>query len=129
MATIKRFEDLEVWKLAVENANSIYDLTSKGDFHKDFALRDQIRKCAISVFSNIAEGFERDGNKEFINFLSIAKGSCGEVRSQALFAHARGYISDEELAHISEKLVRTSNQISGFQKYLRDSELRERKFT
>src|SRR5687768_10138649 len=74
MATINRFEELDVWKLVLENASLIYDLSAKGDFAKDFALRDQIRRCAISVFSNIAEGFERDGNKEFINFLAIAKG-------------------------------------------------------
>ncbi len=103
MPTIERFEDLEVWKLAFENANIIYDLTSKGSFSKDYPLRDQVRRCAISVFSNIAEGFERDGNKEFINFLSIAKGSCGEARSQLLFAHRRNYISDEELNFVSTK--------------------------
>ncbi|HKX84239.1 MAG TPA: four helix bundle protein [Pyrinomonadaceae bacterium] len=129
MATINRFEDLEVWKLALENANIIYDLTSKSPFNQDFALRDQVRRCAISVFSNIAEGFERDGNKEFINFLSVAKGSCGELRAQLIFAHERRYISDGELKMISEKLVSTSNQISGFQRYLRSSELKGRKFT
>lgn len=128
MATINRFEELDVWKLAFENASLVYDLSPKGDFAKDFALRDQIRRCAISVFSNIAEGFERDGNKEFINFLAIAKGSCGEMRSQAIFAHRRGYISDDESVLISERLARTSKQISGFQRYLRESELRGRKF-
>ncbi len=128
MATVNRFEDLEVWKLAFENANLIYEFTSKGLFCQDYALRDQIRRCAISVFSNIAEGFERDGNKEFINFLSIAKGSCGEARSQAIFAHRRKYLSDEELELISAKLILTSNQISGFQRYLRNSDLKGRKF-
>lgn len=128
MATIKRFEDLEVWKLAFDLAGEIYDLTQQGSFSKDFALRDQIRRSSISVFSNIAEGFERDGNKEFVNFLAIAKGSCGEVRAQLLFAHDRGYVSESELNILSEKLIRTSNQIAGFQKYLRETTLRGRKF-
>lgn len=128
MATIKRFEDLEVWRLAFEVAGDIYDLTQRDSFSRDFALRDQIRRSSISVFSNIAEGFERDGNREFINFLSIAKGSCGEVRAQILFARDRGYISDAELGLMSEKLLRTSNQISGFQKYLRETQMRGRKF-
>lgn len=91
-------------------------------------LRDQIRRCAVSIFSNIAEGFERDGNREFINFLSIAKGSCGELRSQILFAHKRGYTTDEDLESTTNKLIEISNQISGFQRYLRESELRGRKF-
>ena len=82
MAKIERFEDLEVWKLAFEIANDVYDLSSREPFSRDFALRDQMRRSAISVFSSIAEGFERDGNKEFINFLAIAKGSCGELRAQ-----------------------------------------------
>lgn len=129
MATIDRFEDLQVWKSAFEIANVIYELTSKGLFCRDYPLKDQVRRCAISVFSNIAEGFERDGNREFINFLSIAKGSCGEVRAQLMFAHGQSYISDDELKSISAKLIRTSKQISGFQKYLRDSELKGRKFT
>jgi four helix bundle protein len=128
MPTIKRFEDLEVWKLAFEIANDIYDLTSATPFRGDSALRDQVRRCAISVFSNIAEGFERDGNREFINFLSIAKGSCGELRSQLVFAHRRGYLSAEQLELIAQKLIKASHQISGFQRYLRESEMRGRKF-
>ena len=126
--TIERFEDLEVWKLAVECANSIYDVTSIGKFSQDYILRDQIRRAAVSIFSNIAEGFERDGNKEFCNFLSIAKGSCGEARAQAIFARNRGYITDAEFGLISEKLVQTNKQISGFRTYLRKTDLKGRKF-
>lgn len=129
MAAINRFEDLEVWKLAFENASIIYELTGKEPFCKDFALRDQIRRCAISVFSNIAEGFERDGNKELINFLSIAKGSCGEMRAQAIFARDRQYISEQEFLFLSDRLIQTSNQIAGFQRYLRNSELKGRKYS
>ena len=128
VAKIHKFEDLEVWKLAFENANLIYDLTSKGPFSKDFSLRDQVRRSAVSVFSNIAEGFERDGNKEFINFLSIAKGSCGELRAQVKFASRLGYITEGELLAIQERLIQTSNQIAGFQRYLRASEMKGRKF-
>jgi len=78
MAKIEKFEDLEVWKMAFECANLVYDITSIGKFSQDYGLRDQIRRAAVSIFSNIAEGFERDGNKEFAYFLTIAKGSCGE---------------------------------------------------
>lgn len=128
MGTIRRFEDLEVWKLAFETANEVYDLTLLGPLKNDFALRDQIRRCAVSIFSNIAEGFERDGNREFVNFLSIAKGSCGELRSQILFAHKRGYVADKDIELLTNKLVEINNQISGFQRYLRESEMRGRKF-
>ncbi|MBK9164892.1 MAG: four helix bundle protein [Acidobacteria bacterium] len=128
MARIERFEDLEVWKLAFEIANDVYDLSSREPFSRDFALRDQMRRCAISVFSNIAEGFERDGNKEFINFLAIAKGSCGELRAQILFANRRGYITEQEIVGLLDRLRQASNQISGFQKYLRNNEFKGRKF-
>lgn len=128
MPTINRFEDLDVWKLTFEIANYIYDLTMKEPFCKDFALRDQVRRCSISVFSNIAEGFERDGNKEFANFLSIAKGSCGELRAQMIFAHKRRYITDDELRDITGRLLSASNQIAAFRNYLRNSELKGRKF-
>lgn len=127
--TIERFEDLDVWKLAIECANLIYEATSTGKFSQDYVLRDQIRRAGVSIFSNIAEGFERDGNKEFCNFLSIAKGSCGEARAQAIFAKDRGYISETEFRSISDKLVQTNKQISGFRNYLRKSVLKGRKFS
>ncbi len=128
MAKIERFEDLQVWKLAFEIANDVYDLSSREPFSRDFALRDQMRRSAISVFSNIAEGFERDGNKEFINFLAIAKGSCGELRTQILFANRRGYITEQEIVGLLDRLRQASNQISGFQRYLRNNEFKGRKF-
>lgn len=126
---IERFEDLEVWQSAVSCANLIYSLTSIGDFSKDFVLRDQIRRAGVSIFSNIAEGFKRDGNKEFCNFLTIAKGSCGEARAQALFAFERGYISHEQLSELMAKLVQTNKQLSAFRSYLTQTDLKGRKFS
>ncbi len=128
MARIEKFEDLEIWKLAIEIANRIYDMTSVGKFSQDYVLRDQVRRAAVSLFSNIAEGFERNGNKEFLQFLSIAKASCGEVRAQMIFACDRGYISAPELKIIADDLRSLSSQIGGFCKYLRQSELKGSKF-
>lgn len=82
MATVRGFENLDAWQLARKLANEIYASSSSGAFARDFVLRDQMRGAAISVLSNIAEGFERGGNAEFIQFLSIAKGSVGEARAQ-----------------------------------------------
>ncbi len=127
MSKIEKFEDLEVWKAAVECADLIYEITSVGRFSQDYVLRDQIRRAAVSIFSNIAEGFERDGNKEFCNFLTIAKGSCGEARAQAKFAFKRNYVAEEEYRLLSEKLINTSRQISGFRNYLRQSQMKGRK--
>lgn len=129
MARIDRFEDLDIWILAKDIANRIYDLTSLDEFSKDFALKDQVRRAAISVFSNIAEGFERNGNKEFLQFLSIAKASCGEVRAQMIFACDRNYISAEKLEEITNALESLSRQMGGFSKYLRQSELKGQKFS
>lgn len=125
---IDSFEDLAVWKSAMECAKSIYQVTSSDPFNKDFVLRDQIRRAGVSIFSNIAEGFERDGNKEFCNFLSIAKGSCGEARAQALFAYELGYISEQQFNALSEMLVDTNRQLSAFRSYLNRSTLKGRKF-
>ena len=128
MARIEKFEDLEIWKLAKDVANQIYDITSIGKFSQDYVLRDQIRRAAVSIFSNIAEGFERNGNKEFLQFLSIAKASCGEVRAQLIFAKDREYISKEQFEIIVPNLLSLSNQIGGFYKYLKQSELKGTKF-
>ncbi len=128
MSRIRRFEDLEVWKLSVECADLIYDLTSKGDFARDFALRNQVRDAGVSIFSNIAEGFERDGNREFANFLSISKGSCGEARAQLFFALRRDYITADEFRNAKDKLTAASQQLSNFRSYLLNSELKGRKW-
>jgi four helix bundle protein len=128
MAEIKRFEDIDAWKSARQLVSAIYTITSKGAFAKDFGLRDQIRRAAVSVMSNIAEGFERGGDKEFTQFLSLAKASCGEVRSQLYVALDQKYLSEEQSQTISEQANRTSKLIAGFMRYLRESNLRGSKY-
>ncbi|MEP6718901.1 MAG: four helix bundle protein [bacterium] len=86
MSPVDRFEDLEAWKLSRALTGLVYAASGTGRFSHGFALRDQIRRASISIVSNIAEGFERDGDKEFLQFLSMAKGSCGEVRAQLCLA-------------------------------------------
>ena len=103
MATIKRFEEIKVWQEARELAKMVYNATSQGGFAKDFGLRDQIQRASVSVGSNIAEGFARNGNKEFVKFLWIAKGSATEVQSQLYTAMDVGYITDAEFKTIYEK--------------------------
>jgi four helix bundle protein len=97
MATITRFEDLDIWKLAREQANEIYKLTKSGSFDRDFEHKDQINASAGSTMDNISEGFERFTNKEFAQFLVISKGSNGEVRSQLYRAYDKKHISEETL--------------------------------
>lgn len=86
MSKIEKFEDIEAWKMAREITQIIYQISLSGNFSKDFALVNQIRRASVSILSNIAEGFERNGDKEFIQFLTIAKGSCGEVRAKLYVA-------------------------------------------
>jgi four helix bundle protein len=104
---VKHFENLEIWNEARCLTNEIYRLTSGPKFSKDFSLRGQIQSAAISVMSNIAEGFERSGNQEFVQFLYVAKGSCGEVRSQLYVAADQGYISASE----SKKLLNSFKRL------------------
>lgn len=106
----------------------IYEISSNGQFSRDFALVNQIRRAAISIQSNIAEGFERDGNKEFIQFLAIAKGSCGEVRSQMYVALDQDYVDQITFDDVARMLIETSRTISGLMKYLRQSEAKGRKY-
>jgi len=128
MAKIERFEDLISWQKARELNRLIYKASNNGAFAKDFGLRDQLRRASVSVMSNIAEGFERGGDKEFIQFLSTAKGSSGEVRAQLYAALDQSYLTPIEFKELSERSVEVSRLISGFMTYLRRSELRGNKF-
>lgn len=128
MASFERFEDIEGWKLARQVTNHVYELSSAGEFSRDLALVRQMRRASISIMSNIAEGFERDGNKEFLQFLSIAKGSCGEVRSQLYIAFDRKYIDVARFQLVSSLLIETSKVLSSLMKYLGQAEERGRKF-
>ncbi|HWD94512.1 MAG TPA: four helix bundle protein [Verrucomicrobiae bacterium] len=128
MAKIERFEDMLSWQKARELTRQVYALSKKGDFARDFDLRSQMRSAAASVMSNIAEGFERGGDKEFLQFLSTAKASCGEVRSQLYVALDQAYISPVEFNALSTESVEVSRLISGFMGYLQKSDLRGNKF-
>ena len=128
MAKIERFEEIEAWKKGSELRRAIYHCSRTGPFGKDFALRDQIRRSAISITSNIAEGFERGGNKEFIQFLAISKGSCGELRDQLYVAFDEQYISTEEFKSLCAQALEISRMISGLMSYLKQCEMRGPKF-
>jgi four helix bundle protein len=128
MAKIERFEDMKSWQKSRELTRRVYDISKRGAFAKDFELRGQMRSASISTMSNIAEGFERGGDKEFLQFLSTAKGSCGEVRSQLYVALDQSYITPVEFDSLSSEAVEVSQLIAGFMSYLRQSELRGNKF-
>lgn len=128
MSSIRRFEDLEAWKISREITKEIYRISKNDLFARDFGLRDQIRRASVSIMSNIAEGFERDGDKEFINFLSIAKGSSGEVRAQLYVALDQNYISQDEFNTLHNKVTENSRVIAGLIKYLKQSDLKGKKF-
>jgi four helix bundle protein len=125
---VKNFEDLEIWKDARALTRVIYQLTSESKFSKDFALRDQIRRAAVSIMSNIAEGFERGGNQEFAQFLYVAKGSCGEVRSQLYVAVDQGYVSANESEGLLNSFRRLSGMISNLIHYLKHSGMKGAKY-
>jgi four helix bundle protein len=128
MAKFERFEDIEAWRKGRELRRAVYACSRNGAFAKDFALRDQIRRAAISITSNIAEGFERGGNKEFVQFLANSKGSCGELRDQLYAALDEQYVSAEQFAPLYRQAVEISRMISGLMQYLKQSEMRGAKF-
>lgn len=128
MGTVKSFEELKIWQMSREFCKDIFKITNYVSFSKDFRLKDQIRSSSGSIMDNIAEGFERDGNKEFIQFLSIAKGSCGETRSQLYRALDYSYITEKEFIDLKERTIQISQAINGFIKYLKQSELKGNKY-
>jgi four helix bundle protein len=120
MATIKNFEELEIWKLAREQAKTVYFIVNSKLFEKEFEIKNQIKKSAGSVMDNIAEGFERGGNAEFINFLGIAKGSNGETRSQLIRALDNNFIEKETFDQLYNQNIEISKKINSFIEYLKN---------
>ena len=125
---VKNFEDLAIFQKASDLSTEVYRITRQGEFKSDYRFVQQIRAAAGSIMDNIAEGFERSGNKEFINFLYIAKGSCGEVRSQLIRAHNVGFIDDETFQRDYADSKRLSASIMNFIKDLRSSDLKGAKY-
>lgn len=128
MGKIEKFEDIVAWQKARELTRQIYAQAKSGPFAKDFGLKDQIQRASISIMGNVAEGFDRGGDKEFIQFLSISKGSCGEVKSHLYVASDQQYISPEQFKVLYDNADEVSRLLSGFMAYLKKSDLRGRKF-
>ena len=125
----KRFEELVVYQRARGLVNEVYALTRRPAFAKDWGLADQIRRASVSIMSNIAEGFERGSNAEFVQFLYISKGSSGEVRSQLTVAMDQGYITEAECERLSDSCCVVSGMLSSFINYLKGAKLQGPKFT
>ena len=128
MAAVRDFEELAIFQKARELSKKIYPVTNREGFKSDYRFVQQIRAAAGSIMDNIAEGFERTGNKEFLNFLYIAKGSCGEVRSQLIRANDIGYLTPEEYEELYSDCRKLSASIMNFIKEIRTSEYSGAKF-
>ncbi len=128
MSAVKDFEELAIFQKARVLSKKIYPITQRGEFKNDYRFVQQIRAAAGSVMDNIAEGFERDGNKEFLNFLYIAKGSCGEVRSQLIRATDVGYLTQEEYNELYGECRKLSAAIMNFIKEIKSSDLSGAKY-
>ncbi|ABQ05296.1 MULTISPECIES: four helix bundle protein [Flavobacterium] len=128
MAKIEKFEDLEIWRLAREICQQIEFLIQNTNLKTNYSLKDQIDRSSGSVMDNIAEGFERNGNREFINFLSIAKGSIGEVKSQSYRAFDKKLISEEQHLKLNEMAELVKNKIGAMMNYLNKCEIKGLKF-
>ncbi|RPI19378.1 MAG: four helix bundle protein [Ignavibacteriae bacterium] len=113
-----RFEEIEVWQISREFVKDIYKITGNAEYLKDYDLRKQMRRCAVSIPSNIAEGYERKSNTEFIRFLYISKGSAGELRTQLYFSKDLEYIDDKTFNDLLCRSEEISRSLSGFIKYL-----------
>ena len=128
MAAVRDFEELAIFQKARELSAKIYLVTRRGEFKYDSRFVQQIRAAAGSIMDNIAEGFERGGNKEFLNFLYIAKGSCGEVRSQLIRANDVGYLTPEEYNELYIECRKLSAGIMNFIKEIKASDITGAKY-
>lgn len=124
MSKAQKFEDLDIFQTARNLCKEVYTITKEGEFHKDVRFVQQIHASAGSVMDNIAEGYEREGNKEFVNFLYIAKGSCGELRSQIIRASDVGFIDNDTATRLYKDCIGLSKAISAFIKSLKSSNYR-----
>ena len=127
MAKVERFEDLVIWQQARKLSKDVYEITKSDDFRYDSRFVQQIHAAAGSIMDNIAEGFERDGNKEFIQFLYIAKGSCGEVRSQIYRAFDAKYINEETFTRMLNECLSINKGILNFIKSLKSANVTGKK--
>ncbi len=128
MGKIERFEDIDAWKKARELTKTIYEVTAQGKIAADFSLKDQLRRASLSIMANIAEGFEREGNKEFRQFLAMAKGSVGEVKALLFVALDAGLASSEQFQRIMGLADEASRLLAGFLRYLKTSDKKGSKF-
>lgn len=129
MAKIEKFEDLQVWQLGREICLDVWHLFETTSLSKDFELKNQMNRSSGSIMDNIAEGFERNGNREFIQYLSISKASCGELRSQLYRALDRKHITQSQFDDIAEKTNLQNKKLGSFISYLNSSEYKGTKFT
>lgn len=128
MATFQDFEEIEAWQKARELTQNIYRISSQGKLAKDFGLRDQMRRASVSIMLNIAEGFERSGTGEFVQFLAISKGSSGELKSHLYVAVDQEYISNEEFEHLCSLACEVNRMIAGLMHYLSNSKIKGIKY-
>jgi four helix bundle protein len=128
MGKIQKFEDILAWQKARELTREVYAHSKTGAFAKDFGLRDQIQRASVSIMGNVAEGYDRGGDKEFIQFLSVSKGSCGEVKSHLYVALDQQYINPPQFNQLYNSADEVGRLLAGFMAYLKQSDLRGRKF-
>jgi len=128
MGTFRSFEDIEAWQKSRELARNIYGHSNKGLLSRDFSLRDQMRRACISMMSNIAEGFERSGMGEFLQFLAIAKGSTGELRAHLYIALDQDYLDKEAFEQLSGQAKEISRMIGSLMNYLKRTKIKGTKY-
>jgi four helix bundle protein len=124
---VHTFEDLLVWQMGIELVKRVYVLTANAWFSKDFGLRNQIRRASVSIPTNIAEGFERASRKEYLNFLNIAKGSAGEVRSLLYVALEVGYLQGESYEELRAQVIKISAYLFNHRKAIKNASTQDRR--